>query len=115
MQDLTVNYFKKRPYISLVLIVLGFLFLSISWFFLIFIGAFYYWRRGKFYSYLYNIGVSIDYLFASILFNSKGHTISAIVYKKELWRSVAFVNWLFRDSAHCRTSFKKEFGKERRA
>ena len=104
------NYFKERPVVSSVLIFVAFLFLSVAWVFIMIIGIFYYWNKEKIYGYIYNVGVSIDYLFAAIIFNVKGHTISALVYQKEHWRWVWFVNWLFRDNNHCRSSFEKEFG-----
>lgn len=103
------NYFEQRPYISAFLILLAFAFLSVAWVAVMLVGVFYYWNKEKIYSYLYNVGVSIDYLMAAIIFNVKGHTISAIVYKREYWRWVKFVNWLFRDSNHCRTSYEKEY------
>ena len=103
------NYFKKRPYVSAVLILLAFAVLSVAWLFIMLVGIFYYWNKEKIYSYLYNVGVSVDYLFAAILFNVKGHTISALVYKRKYRRMVWLLNWLFRDLDHCKSSFEKEF------
>jgi len=104
------NEFEHRPYISVLLILLAFVMLSVGWILIMSIGLFYYYQKEKISEYLYNVGVSLDYLAAAIIFNVRGNTISAIVYKREYWRAVWLVNWLFRDSEHCRSSFIKEFG-----
>jgi len=107
------NYFKKRPFVSSILILLAFVLISVSWVFAMVVGGFYYWNKEKIYEYLYNVGISIDYLVAAIFFNVRGHTVSAIVYKREYWKWVWLVNWLFRDSDHCRSSFEKEYRGEK--
>ena len=104
------NEFEHRPYISAILILLAFAFLSVFWVIMVFVGVLFYWSRGKVTTYLYNVGVSVDYLLATLIFSTKAHTISAIIYKRKHYRAVKVVNWLFRDNDHCRSSFVKEYG-----
>lgn len=103
------NDLEKRPYISIFLILLAFVALSVAWFFIITLGVIYYAIKGKVVTYVYHVGISIDYLFATMIFGTKGHTVSAIVYKREYWEMVRFVNWLFRDRLHCKDAYEKEF------
>jgi hypothetical protein len=106
------NEFERRPYISAVLIFLAFAFLSIFWLIMIAVGIVYYWSRDRLTEYIYNVGVSVDYLLATLIFSTKAHTISAIVHKRGYVKTVAFVNWLFRDSDHCQSSYRKEYLKD---
>ena len=103
------NEFERRPYISGLLIILAFVFLSVFWVVMVIIGITYYWTKGKVTTYIYNVGVSVDYLLATLIFATKGHTISAIVYKRNYKKSVKFVDWLFRDKTHCKSSYEKEY------
>ena len=104
------NEFERRPYISAFLIILAFVFLSLFWTIMIVLGIGYYWFKGLVTAYIYNVGVSIDYLLATLIFATKWHTISAIVYKRKYKRVVGIINWLFRDKEHCLSSFEKEYG-----
>jgi len=103
------NEFEHRPYISAILIILAFSILSISWLIMISIGIVYYYTKERATIYIYNVGVSVDYLLATLIFSTKSHTISAIVYKRKYFRIVGFINFLFRDNNHCQSSFEKEY------
>jgi hypothetical protein len=103
------NEFERRPYISAVLILFAFIVLSLFWVIFMLFGIIFYEIKGKLTTYLYNVGVSVDYLLATLFFCTKGHTISAIVYKRKYKLAVEIINWLFRDSSHCSSSYKKEY------
>lgn len=106
------EYLEKRPFISVILILIGFALLSVFWIFIMLIGIGYYALKDQVTVYVYNVGVSLDYLLASLIFGTKGHTISAIVYKRKKMKWIKFINWLFRDKEHCITSYYKEYGAE---
>jgi len=108
------NYLKRRPYVSVILIVLAFIVISLCWLIFMTIGMIYYATKNKLTKYIYNVGVSIDYLLASIIFGTKGHTISAIVYKRKYCKTVASINWIFRDKNHCKSSYEKEYKRRKK-
>ena len=67
----------------------------------------------------FNLAKNIDYMWASLLFGSDGHTVSAICYKKYIGGNnkykyaVIFIDWLFDDTNHCIESYINEFTKIR--
>jgi len=103
------NEFEKRPFISALLIFVAFMMMSVIWFVLIIAGIVIYWFRDELTTYLYRIGVAIDQLLATMIWNTEDHTISAIAFKNKYERLVNFINWLFRDESHCRESYVKEY------
>ena len=65
-------------------------------------------------SYHLNLATNIDYMWASLLFGTDGHTISAIIYKRSLdndryKKYVNAINRLFDDDLHCRLAYEYEF------
>jgi len=56
-----------------------------------------------------NLATNIDYVGGTLFFNSDGHTISAMVYDKDVYWAVDGINWLFQDDMHCENAWKYEF------
>jgi len=59
-------------------------------------------------SYAYNIALHLDEAGGAMLFNSKDHTISAMVYEKGLWWIVDIIDFIFRDNDHCFNAWRNE-------
>ncbi len=109
------EYLKKRPYASVILMIVGFGFLSFFWTIFIIFGILFYYAKDKLTTYLYHVGVSLDYLLASMTFATKSHTISAIAHKRKYLKLEKIINWLFRDKEHCRSSYVKEYIKRKKS
>jgi len=77
-------------------------------------------KHNKLNTFLFNVAVHLDYLWASLLFGVKadGHTVSAIVYKRMLESDITYakyvnaINFIFNDKKHCFNAFIKEFKEE---
>lgn len=69
--------------------------------------------RGRFdhKKFSYNLAKNIDYVGGTLFFNSDGHTISAMVYKKRIFWAENAINWMFRDENHCFDAYMHEFSK----
>jgi len=106
------NDLEKRPYISIILLLLAFILLSATWFVAVSLGVVYFALKGETVKYLFNVAIALDNLVATIIFGTYDHTVSAIIYKRKYHKSVAFVNWLFRDSTHCARAYVEEYGSE---
>jgi len=59
--------------------------------------------------YAYNIALHLDEAGGAMLFNSQDHTISAMVYNKEIDWAIKLIDWIFRDDTHCYNAWKSEF------
>jgi hypothetical protein len=52
--------------------------------------------------------IALDQLANTLVGGYADETISARAYRKRWKRREAFINWLFRDPDHCRSSFESE-------
>lgn len=59
--------------------------------------------------YFFNLATNLDYLGASLIFNTDGNTISAMVYFKKITWAVNFINWIFQNPSHCEAAHHHEF------
>ena len=59
--------------------------------------------------FLFGLAKAIDYVFAFIIFGVWGHTLSALVYKKNITWAIKFINWMFQDGTHCMVQYEDEF------
>ena len=59
----------------------------------------------------YNLNVSyqIDCVGCALVYNVRGHTLSAMAYKKDHWWFVYLINLFFWDRYHCENQYEKEF------
>lgn len=60
-------------------------------------------------TYAFNIAYHLDEAGGAMLFNSEDHTISAMVYEKEMLWAVELIDWIFRDTNHCFDAWQSEF------
>lgn len=73
------------------------------------------YRKDDLGEWFYNLAVSLDYLGATLLYGTVGHTISAIAYKKAIKDDklhiifVKVINWIFQDDNHCKSAYLKEY------
>lgn len=65
--------------------------------------------QGNMSQYFLNLATNLDYLGASLIFNTDGNTISAMVYLKEIHWAVKFINWIFQTPTHCMDAYHHEF------
>lgn len=68
--------------------------------------------KPEFSNYLFGLAKAFDYLFAYLIFGVHGHTVSAIVFKKQIGWAIIFIDWLFQDDTHCMKQFLYEFKKK---
>lgn len=70
-------------------------------------------RQGSFSmrNYAFNIAYHLDKAGGAMLFNSSGHTISAMVFEKDLRLAIRLIDWMFRDNSHCFKAWRDEFNK----
>ena len=73
-----------------------------------------YRNRKQLGKYHLNLATNIDYIWASLLFGTDGHTVSAICYKKSLTNDkytkyINAINWVFNDDLHCELAYEYEF------
>ena len=71
-------------------------------------------KRKNVKTYHLNLATNIDYTWASLLFGTDGHTVSAICFKRSLINDrykkyVNFINRLFNDDIHCEVAYEYEF------
>ncbi|MFA7029993.1 MAG: hypothetical protein WC179_06970 [Candidatus Cloacimonadaceae bacterium] len=73
------------------------------------------YRRDDLGEWFFNLAVSLDYLGATLLYGTVGHTVSAITYKKatkgDKYHKVQMkiINFLFRDDYHCEKAYEDEY------
>lgn len=64
--------------------------------------------------YFYKLAISLDYLGATLIFGTRGRTISALVFKKDIKYTVKFVDIIFYDG-RCKEAYIYEINKEKGA
>lgn len=57
--------------------------------------------------YFYKLAVSLDYLGATLIFGTRGRTISSLVYEKNIKWAIKFVDWIFY-KGHCKEAYEHE-------
>jgi len=62
--------------------------------------------------FLFGLAKAFDYLFAYLIFGIFNHTVSALVFKKQIGWAVESINWLFSDDRHCEEQFLLEYKKK---
>jgi len=61
------------------------------------------------------LALSLDYLWATLIYGTIGHTVSAITYKKAIKGDkyhkvqMKIINFLFRDDYHCEKAYEDEY------
>lgn len=59
--------------------------------------------------YAFNIALHLDEAGGAMLFNSDDHTISAMVWEKDIKWAIKLIDWVFRDDTHCMRAWEAEF------
>jgi len=71
-------------------------------------------KQNKLGEYHFNLAKNIDYIWASLLFGTDGHTVSAVCFNRSLYNTkykkyVRIIDWLFGDYLHCQSAYDYEF------
>lgn len=66
-------------------------------------------QRGLLSKFFEGLALALDYVGAYLIFGVRGHTISALVYHREIKWAIRGINWLFQDELHCEEQYNDEF------
>lgn len=59
--------------------------------------------------FLHELSVEIDKVFGFLIFGVRNHTVSALVYKKNVVWAIEFIDLIFQEDDHCYKAYMDEF------